>query len=107
MATSLPTEGGSGKPTLHARTKRDSKAAKTKLDGASVAAISAEPIVTRTALIARPFDTVVREKMVADAAYYRAEQRGFAPGHEVEDWLASEAEVDAELYRSYGEGRSF
>ena len=25
--------------------------------------------------------------------------RGFAPGHEVEDWLAAEAEVDAELLR--------
>ena len=28
------------------------------------------------------------------AAYYRAERRGFAPGHEVEDWLAAEAEID-------------
>jgi hypothetical protein len=107
MATSLPTEGGSAKQTLHARTKRDSKAAKTRLDGASIEAVSAEPIVTRTALIVRPFDTVVREKRVAEAAYYRAEQRGFAPGYEVADWLASEAEVDSELYRLYGEGRSF
>jgi hypothetical protein len=26
-------------------------------------------------------------------AYFRAERRGFAPGYEVEDWLAAEAEV--------------
>jgi hypothetical protein len=31
--------------------------------------------------------------MIAEAAYYRAEQRGFAPGGEFEDWLAAEAEV--------------
>jgi Protein of unknown function (DUF2934) len=39
-------------------------------------------------------DLTPREKKVADAAYFRAERRGFAPGFEVEDWLAAEAEVD-------------
>jgi len=34
-----------------------------------------------------------RRQMIADAAYYRAERRGFAPGSEVEDWLAAEKEV--------------
>ena len=38
-----------------------------------------------------------RRAMVAEAAYLRAERRGFAPGDEAEDWLASEAEVDALL----------
>lgn len=32
-------------------------------------------------------------KLVEEAAYYRAKQRGFAPGHEVEDWVQAEAEV--------------
>lgn len=32
---------------------------------------------------------------IAEAAYYRAERRGFAPGGEIEDWLAAEAEVMA------------
>lgn len=27
------------------------------------------------------------------AAYYKAQARGFAPGHELEDWLAAEKEV--------------
>jgi len=27
------------------------------------------------------------------AAYLRAERRGFAPGNEIDDWLAAEAEV--------------
>ena len=32
--------------------------------------------------------------MVAEAAYYRAERRGFAPGAEMDDWLAAEAEIE-------------
>ena len=32
-------------------------------------------------------------KLVSEAAYYRAKQRGFTPGHEVEDWVQAEAEV--------------
>ncbi len=35
-----------------------------------------------------------RLQMIAEAAYFRAEARGFAPGREMEDWLAAEAEVD-------------
>jgi hypothetical protein len=38
-----------------------------------------------------------RRNMIARAAYYRAEKRQFAPGHEVEDWIAAEADVDREL----------
>jgi hypothetical protein len=34
-----------------------------------------------------------RQATIATAAYYRAQQRGFAPGHEFEDWLAAEREV--------------
>jgi hypothetical protein len=41
-----------------------------------------------------PQNWAEREAMIARAAYFRAEQRGFAPGHELEDWLAAEAEID-------------
>lgn len=34
-----------------------------------------------------------REAKIAELAYYRAEQRGFAPGHEMEDWLLAEREI--------------
>jgi Protein of unknown function (DUF2934) len=43
-----------------------------------------------------------RRAMVAQAAYLRAERRGFASGGEVEDWLAAEAEVDALLRAGNG-----
>ena len=32
-------------------------------------------------------------EQVAIAAYFKAEARGFEPGHELEDWLAAESEV--------------
>ena len=35
----------------------------------------------------------LRHAMIAEAAYYRAERRGFAPGCELEDWLQAEAEL--------------
>ena len=43
-----------------------------------------------------------RRAMVAQAAYLRAQRRGFAAGGEVEDWLAAEAEVDALLRAGNG-----
>ena len=41
---------------------------------------------------------------VAEAAYFRAKRRGFAPGHELEDWLAAEREIEGRLI---SEGRIF
>lgn len=38
----------------------------------------------------------LRER-IAERAYYRAEQRGFAPGYEQEDWIEAEKEVRGEL----------
>jgi hypothetical protein len=43
-----------------------------------------------------------RHALIAEAAYFRSQHRGFAPGHEIEDWLAAEEEVDQRLI---GEGR--
>lgn len=36
-----------------------------------------------------------RHELIARAAYYRAQRRRFEPGHELEDWLAAEEEVNA------------
>jgi hypothetical protein len=38
-----------------------------------------------------------RRRMIAEAAYHRAQQRGFSAGDEINDWLAAEAEVDFAL----------
>ena len=34
-----------------------------------------------------------RESMIRLYAYYLAEHRGFAPGHEIEDWLTAERQL--------------
>lgn len=38
-------------------------------------------------------------KLISEAAYYRAKQRGFKPGHELEDWIQAEAEVMGRIGR--------
>ncbi|WIM06258.1 MAG: DUF2934 domain-containing protein [Candidatus Nitricoxidivorans perseverans] len=35
------------------------------------------------------------EQMVAVAAYYLAEQRGFSSGQEMEDWLRAEKDIES------------
>ncbi len=36
-----------------------------------------------------------QDEMIAVAAYYLAERRAFEPGHEIEDWLEAEKQIDA------------
>jgi len=57
---------------------------------------------TRTSTDAAREDSVAdveaarwRYERIAEAAYRRAERRGFAPGGELDDWLAAEREYDA------------
>jgi hypothetical protein len=51
-----------------------------------------------------PFDEAERRRtLIAECAYFRAQRRGFTPGHELEDWLAAEAEVD-EILRGGHDG---
>jgi hypothetical protein len=53
-------------------------------------------IVTRSSAYIEP---ETRDAMVAEAAYFRSAHRGFEPGHEVDDWLAAESDIDAALTR--------
>lgn len=41
-----------------------------------------------------------RQDMIREAAYYKAEKRRFAPGHEAEDWAAAEREIDELIARA-------
>lgn len=38
-----------------------------------------------------------RRAMIAEAAYYKAEQRGFMPGFEELDWFEAEQEIVSKL----------
>jgi len=45
---------------------------------------------------AAPTAEADRYAMIAQAAYYRAEKRGFRPGEQLDDWLAAEADITAQ-----------
>jgi hypothetical protein len=45
----------------------------------------------------KSIDPDVRRQLVAAEAYFLAERRGFAAGHELEDWVAAEAAVDSQF----------
>jgi hypothetical protein len=55
--------------------------------------------VTATQLERReiPSFSESREARIAEAAYWRAERRGFSGGQELDDWLAAEKEVDQDI----------
>jgi hypothetical protein len=44
-----------------------------------------------------PVSREERYRMIAEAAYYRAQRRGFQGGNTAQDWLDAEAEIDARL----------
>jgi hypothetical protein len=63
----------------------------------------------KTAIIGHHVSLKEREALIREAAYYLAEKRGFAGGHETDDWAAAEREVDtrlAEEARLIDKGRS-
>jgi hypothetical protein len=43
-----------------------------------------------------PGDFAIRDRhrQIAEAAYFKAQRRGFAAGRELDDWLAAEQEID-------------
>jgi hypothetical protein len=45
-----------------------------------------------------PHNLQERNACIAEAAYFMAMRRGFSPGHELDDWLTAEKEIDARLF---------
>ena len=86
---SPPVKKSAPKRTSTTKTRTASKAAPARKKAASPkrAASTQSPPVYMT--------REERWRMVAEAAYHKAEKRGFASGHEVEDWLDAEREIDA------------
>ena len=72
---------------------RNSKAAQSKTPPLSGMASTRKP---RTKLSAQTqqISPDLRQQMISEAAYLRAEQRGFSPADPLDDWLAAEREVD-------------
>ena len=84
-------------PTAEATTAKP-PAAKTptvktaKTATAKTAAGTARPAQARPELT--PVSPETRHALIREAAYYRAERRGFAEGDPEADWAAAEAEID-------------
>ncbi len=54
-------------------------------------------IVTHDAAFIEPLESEerhARHSRIAEAAYYLAERRSFDPGHELDDWLEAEREIE-------------
>jgi len=50
---------------------------------------SQSPVMLVSAQVARAWTGEDRRRLIAESAYSRAEQRDFAPGRELDDWLAA------------------
>lgn len=61
---------------------------------AAPAVAGAEVVNLSVARSKADLDPERRNAMIAEAAYYRAERRGFESGFELEDWLEAEREID-------------
>ncbi len=61
----------------------------------SAAASTTERRPAASATAAVPAD--LRHRWIAEAAYYRAQQRGFRNGSPEQDWAAAEADIDRML----------
>jgi hypothetical protein len=71
---------------------------------AATKAVAAKPVATKKAATpkapAKKKGAITPEqhyRMVAEAAYFIAEKRGFAPGNPAKDWQEAEAQIKATL----------
>jgi hypothetical protein len=72
-----PPKAGKSQPAAKPATKPATMKPQTTLSGNAQAEVSPEEL----------------RKLILEAAYFRAKQRGFTPGYELEDWIQAEAEV--------------
>ena len=80
-------------PSAQVRSQKSKAASKTGSRGALVPAKSKRGNSELRPGAGPAFSAQERERLVAQAAYFRAEKRGFAPGAELQDWIEAEAEV--------------
>ncbi len=75
-------------PTTSTAAKVSTKAAATTVEAKSET--TGKPAASKPLL-----SPAERMKMIAEAAYYLAQKRGFTGGNELTDWVAAEKQVDA------------
>lgn len=51
-------------------------------------------------VVSNAAESMPRHEAIALAAYFLSEQRGFEPGHELDDWIKAEMQIDAAVVES-------
>ena len=80
------------------------RALRTKSAPPTEAAQAPEPEAVHSEQMNHDHSARARHGRIAIAAYYLAEARGFAPGHDADDWARAQAQVDASdaaLFENY------
>lgn len=98
-ATVKPGAGAKSTPAVKAAPAASSKP--TVAAKAATKPATGKPRVSKTAVTPEE-----RYQMIAKAAYFRAEKRGFATGDTARDWLEAEAEIDRMLQTQKGKAKS-
>lgn len=98
------------KVTQKKTTKKKTTVAKKVVKKAVTKKAVAKKAVTKKAVASSPPSPEEKSKntvspgrryiMIQEAAYYRAEKRGFEPGWEAQDWADSEKEIDERLKKT-------
>jgi hypothetical protein len=76
---------------MEATSRRDTSALRT----AAATQVPADNRIANSSVLAGSPSAPDRQMRISKVAYYKAQQRGFAPGHDWEDWFAAEREVTA------------
>ena len=69
--------------------RKDTSALRT----AAATQVPADNRIANSSVLAGSPSGPEREMRISRVAYHKAQQRGFAPGHDWEDWFAAEREV--------------
>jgi hypothetical protein len=79
-------------PRRRAETKKPPATTRAKSHKEAASAPPRPPVAARTGKTPK-VDAQARRAMVAQAAYFRAEKRGFDGGGEFDDWIEAEREI--------------
>jgi hypothetical protein len=93
MATRRTTDSPRNIPTLQPETPAEKAVPRKRASGKA----AVPPKAAAADLNQVEISPDARRAMIAEAAYLRAEARGFSPGYELDDWIAAENEVDTLL----------
>jgi len=81
MQTDRPTQSSKSKANSHAQIAQP--------------AIVASTVTKVVHPVMEPLSDEQRRELIAVTAYYLAESRNFQPGHEDEDWLTAEGQIES------------